>query len=250
MKRIIINFFTRDTKVARFFLASLIIYLLLNFLPHIASDSVRASLSWKSLIKICYGIVKELCAALTTSTFFYMVFETWQESSKIKNELNYIIYVYKQMKYDVLEEMISFERNYRSPKDMDALIEKIYLNPKEAREYLNLDKFNSIVSGLDEQSLRTVGRDLQFFLDSMHNLNYEFIRKGTPLLQQIFVRIKNLQAQIEERVETGAINLMWTENYVPQSNHPLYELFCWGTDDKDPIHEGLLKVLGKYNQNS
>lgn len=248
MKRIIINFFTRDTKVARFFLASLIIYLLLNFLPHIASDSVRASLSWKSLIKICYGIVKELCAALTTSTFFYMVFEAWQESSKIKNELIYIVYGYEQMKYNVLREMILSEHNYLTPQDFEALIEKNCFNPKEAQRYLSKDKLNSIVFDfLDDRSLRFIIRELQIFLDKMHNLNQEFIRGGCPFLQKDFVFIDDLKTEIDGWLELGEIALSWTENDTPKCYSRLYLLFCQGDGDKDPIHENLLKILERYN---
>ena len=191
-----------------------------------------------------YHLIKELLSNLVGSVFFYLVFETWNEKTKINNELTYIIYSYKQIKKDILEQMIMAEYGGLRPRDTEDIVDKLYLSPKVAQEYFSQERFKAMWENLDDSPMRTIIRKMRFFLEQLDNLSHKFVENGDFSLRHIFNEVR----EMEDRIEEGGIPFAWFSDLEYKSKHPLYKLFCQkiGAGGQDPYIQILTLVLEKY----
>lgn len=231
----------RNKIASRVFIFSICAYFVLKMIPILLPAffvHVLHDFKLYTLIKNCYDIIKELCSILVTTTFFNLIYE----DSKTKNKLRYIVYEYKQMKFDILHKMISsiypLDTN-----TCDNLTEKYYINPKEAQSFFTQDQFFNVIDKLGKMSLRTILNQIQNFLDNLSNLNNEFVSNGNYALHSTVKSIKKLKAQIDQWVESKERFLDWSEQATPKTCNRLYCLFCQESDNKDPIHENLSKIM-------
>lgn len=251
MRRTISNYFSTNRVVLWSFFIALIWCQLLSLLPFLCPSFLRKLFAClginKTVISIYYDIIRELSVALAAGIFFYLIFEVRNEKTKIKNQLNYSIYKYKQMKREILEKIILAEYEGLKPQNFDTLVEKNYLCPKEAQKYLTKNRLDQMINNLDDKPLRAISRHFQFFLESFHDVNYEFVQKEDFSLEIVFSTIKNMQWHIEEWLAGDNRVIDWSENAYPKSGNPFYVLFCQENDGEDPILESMLKALQKYN---
>jgi len=198
--------------------------LALELLPNIILNlfSFFAPIKGYKILKALYDLFKNYVTALSTGLFFYLTFNLWQEKFKAKNELSNILIEYKEMKKDVLEEMLLAESDpYGNPK-IDELCEELCLNPQAASDYFTEEIFFKTCENLDENRMRNIRFTLRLFLDDFHNAKNESLKNGSSSLAIVYKDIAYILQKLTEEIP-----FYWEAEQSCPSNHPLYILFCY-----------------------
>lgn len=245
LKRTIIKYYTINRSTWKMFGVVLLIYLLYSLLPNILYYLSKSLYKKLIPIKFLYSIIKELVAVLVTGIFFYLIYSVRDEIRKTKNELSFIIFSYKEMKKEILKQMILAEHNGLKPVNFDKIISEIYLDPKAAQNYFSQDRFFKIFNNLNELSIKSIVRRMQFFSQKLYGIGYKFVENGDDSLISILDIIKEYEWQVDEWIN-GSMGFDWSEAMNLKSCNPLYVMFCQEIDGKDPNLQIMLTLKEKY----
>jgi hypothetical protein len=241
--------FRLDQEAFYFFLKSLILYVVWNLLPYLI-DIIFGKKEYAKIIECIYNLIKELMGSNVMGSFFYLVFNAWQEKSQIKNELNYAIYLYGQLKINIFKEMILVQYNGAVPENIEQLIQINCANPEKAQQYFSYKTFFKINENLDKPCLLNIIQEMDLFLEEFNKISYQFIKNGNFHLQAVFNEIKRMKFVIRAKLEDEVSEIMafdWTDELILKSKDPLYRLFCEEDKGKDPRLNIMLAIQEKYN---
>jgi len=239
------KFYVLNKKGWILFGVFLLIYLIWCALPSIYHLLITLKIGVIiETIKFLYGLIKGLLSTLVTGVFFYLIVDAWNEKIQTKNELNYIRHCYKEMKKDILEDMVLSSYDYAMPPRFDKIINEHYLSPKMAQTYFSQDRFQKMVMSLDDKSWSNIVRKIGWFLEKFDHISYKFLKNGDPAIINVFDSIQDLKFKIEDINESRAIN--WAEASTLKSFNPLYLLFCNEIDGEDPFLKKLNEQLDKF----